>query len=215
MHVLFFLLFGVIASSLLSASIGVGARWWWDALAAGTDIWEYWWTWSLADMTGILLFAPLLITWCAPASGRWYAPKPFEALLLVFAACATGIPVFGQSLDETAHAYPLTFLLFPFPIWATFRFGQREAVLVISLLFIIAVGGTIQHKGPFCGAALHESLLLLQAFIAVMCISTLFLTSVIRERIHLEQSISTYAKVFCQFFYPHPNPLPEGEEAKC
>ena len=26
---------------------------------------------------------------------------------------------------------------------------------------------------------------------------------------------STYTKVFCQFFYPHPNPLPEGEGAKC
>ena len=27
--------------------------------------------------------------------------------------------------------------------------------------------------------------------------------------------LSTYAKVSCQFFYPHPNPLPEGEGAKC
>ncbi|AUI68667.1 sensor domain-containing diguanylate cyclase [Beggiatoa leptomitoformis] len=174
--------------SLLSASIGLTFRLLFDTIHAISPL-RVWWTWCLADLVGILVIAPFIITGYTEQKHAWYRHKKAEIILL-FASLMTVVwLVFGQPIEATISAYPLTFLLMPFPLWAVFRFGQRETLLVIVIMSTSAILATISQSGPFTHNSLDYSLLILQAFIGVICVSTLILMAVVNQRSLLESQL--------------------------
>lgn len=188
-HAVWFLAVGVGLASLLSASIGTFALSIYSPQTAQFLL-NMGWTWLLADMVGILIVAPLFISFYYAYPAGWYRPHWTElGVLLLSLSLLSGL-IFWQVLyNVEVRAYPLPFALMPFLLWAAFRFGLRETLLSMLLLAVIAVGGTLQGKGPFSGYSTYESLLLLQAFIGVMGIMALFLTAVISERSALEKHL--------------------------
>lgn len=157
-----------------SLCLGGFAKW----TSYGT-VWSTWW---LGDAAGDVLVAPLLILWTASPRLRWNRSQFLEALALLACLVVVGRIVFaGFLLPETAN-YPLEYLCVPVLIWASYRFGQREAATATVVLSAMAVWGTLHGLGPFVRQTENESLLLLQAFMAVMAVMTLSLAAVFAER---------------------------------
>jgi len=179
---------GALMASLFSASFGSGVLLFTQKIEQ-TEVLGHWLHWFIANLVGILVIAPLIVSWFLRNIARWHTPKLFEALLLFISMSFAVWGVFGQFMGEILHAYPITFLLMPFPIWSAFRFGQRETMFVIFLLSVVALIATLYDLGPFARGNLYESMFLLQAFLAVLTITTLFLIALVRERTALEVSL--------------------------
>jgi diguanylate cyclase (GGDEF)-like protein len=177
-----------VASTTLSATFGVTilslggfARW--------ADYGSIWLTWWLGDAAGDLIVAPVVLLWSTRPRIRWRPKKLFEAALLLVSLVLAGQVVFAGHFPSDVKNYPLEFLCIPFLLWAAFRFGQRGAATSVLLLSGIAIWGTLRGFGPFVRETQNESLLLLQAFLGVVSVTTLTLASVVSERKQVEKQL--------------------------
>ena len=176
-----------VGSTTISATVGVitislagFARW-----ASFAPIWLTWW---LGDLVGALVVTPVVVLWSAPLSLEWSRKWRLEAAALLVSLCLVTLSVFS-GLFPSNRNYPLEFLCIPFFVWAGFRFGQRAAATAIVLVTGIAIWGTLHGFGPFVRPAPNESLLLLQAFVAVTAVMTLVLAAVVSERKDVEAQL--------------------------
>ena len=168
------------ASPIVSATLGVtclclGGVQPWDAFAR---LWGVWW---FGDALGDLVMAPLLLVWIRPPRGldRWNVG---EAAVLGLATVAVGLGVFVGSFQMPDGAYPLHYAAFPLVIWAALRFGQRGTATILFVTSALAIWGTAHGAGPFVMATMHESLVMLQLFMAVVAVTALLLGAAIAER---------------------------------
>ncbi|OLC37661.1 MAG: hypothetical protein AUH81_05845 [Candidatus Rokubacteria bacterium 13_1_40CM_4_69_5] len=176
-----FALLAGIVSTTVSATIGVTSL-----TLGGFANWatygSIWWTWWLGDAAGALIVAPLLLVWSANRRWRWPRDQGWEALLLVLSLLLVGQVVFGGWLPIGANNSPLEFLCIPFLVWVAFRFGQREAATASAALSGLALWGTLHGFGPFARGTPNESLLLLQAFMGTISVTTVAVAAVVAER---------------------------------
>lgn len=136
------------------------------------SVWTVWWA---GDATGVLLVAPLILTWAKrPQHKREGAIVEFVALIL-------GVSV--VTWLTFASGFPAAYPLYPFMIWSALRFRQRETTLVIALTCVLAIWGTMHGRGPFSHGSLDQTLVLLMLFIGVLAITGLVLGAVIAERL--------------------------------
>jgi diguanylate cyclase (GGDEF)-like protein len=148
-----------------------------------------WLTWWLGDGTGALLFAPLVILWSADFRFHWKKAQFLEIASLFVGLIFTAEIVFCGLFISGARAYPLEYLCIPFLLWAALRFGQREAIAATILLSGIATWGTLHGRGPFITPDRNDSLLLLQAFMAIVSAMTIALAAISAQRRRMEAEI--------------------------
>ena len=180
--------FAVLAaavSTVISATFGV------TSLALGgyapwADFWHIWLTWWLGDGAGSLVVAPVVLLWAENWRIQWTRRQAAEATALLACLLLVGMLVFGGQFLNASKNYPLEFLCIPVLLWAAFRFGARETATAILLLSVIAIRGTLRGFGPFARETQNESLLLLQAFIAVIAVTKLIVAAVVAERRRME-----------------------------
>jgi diguanylate cyclase (GGDEF)-like protein len=180
--------FAVLAaavSTVVSATCGV------TSLALGgfarwADYGYIWLTWWLGDGAGALVVAPVLLLWSENPRVQWSPRQAVEAAVLLVCLLLVGQVVFGGRFPAQTKNYPLEFLCIPILLWAAFRFGARETATAILLLSAIAITGTLRGFGPFARESRNESLLLLQAFIAVISVTKLIVAAVVAERRRME-----------------------------
>lgn len=161
-----------------SLSLGGFARW--------ADYGSIWLTWWLGDAAGALVVAPVVLLWGENPRVHWDRRQAVEAVALLTCLALGGVIVFGGLFPAETQDYPLEFLCIPILLWAAFRFGARETATVILLLSVIAIWGTLRGLGPFARDTHNESLLLLQAFIAVISVTNLIVAAVVAERRRME-----------------------------
>ena len=176
-----FSLFAGVVSTSLSPTIGV------TTLAIGgfapwSNFAPIWLTWWLGDSAGALVLAPALLLWSGGTRIRWHRAQVAEAILAVLCLTLAGLIVFGELSPSSVRHYPLEFLCIPVLLWIAYRFGQRGAATAIVALAAIAIWGTLSEFGPFARATPNESLLLLQAFLAVTAVMSLVLGASVSER---------------------------------
>jgi PAS domain S-box-containing protein len=128
-----------------------------------------WLTWWLGDATGALILAPALILAAVERGPRLTPARMLEGAFLL-----AGLGVSGYVVFHGIGPPPLIYLCVPFPLWAAFRFGRREAAATSVMLTGLAVWGTVSGLGPFLRPTPNESLLLLQVFLGGL--STMILT---------------------------------------
>jgi diguanylate cyclase (GGDEF)-like protein len=148
-----------------------------------------WLTWWLGDAAGDVVIAPVLILWISNARVRWRSTQLVELLVLMGCLVLVSEIVFGGSFFPRTKNYPLEYLCIPVLIWAAFRFGQREAATATLVLSAIAIWGTLHGFGPFVRGSANESLLLLQAFMAVVAVLTISLAALSAERHRAEDQL--------------------------
>lgn len=172
--------FAALVSTLVSASGGTLAMVLGDVVPASraAQTWQAWW---VGDMMGNLVVAPLLLTLTAtddagPAGSR------AEALLLALLFALTLGLVFGRSEGAFVAGFREPHVLMPFLIWASVRYGPRGAATATFFASAAAIAGTTLGRGSFVRGSLHESLLAVQSFMAVVAVTFLFLAAVTAER---------------------------------
>ena len=183
----FAVLAGMVATSV-SATIGVAtlaiggfADW-----AAFGSIWCTWW---LGDAVGAVTVTPLLLLWWENPQLRWTRQQVTELAFLFLGLFGTGWVVFGKPFHSELKNYPLEYLCIPFLIWAAFRFGRRKAATALCALSMIAVWGTLHGYGPFARESQNASLLLMQAFMGIMAVTTLALAAEVTEHKRAEERV--------------------------
>ncbi|HTQ63100.1 MAG TPA: MASE1 domain-containing protein [Candidatus Solibacter sp.] len=187
----FALLAGILATAV-SATIGVtilatGGLADWPAF--GT-IWSTWW---LGDAVGAVVVTPLLLLWWENPHLRWTHKQMGELALLLLGLLGTGWAVFGSVLHQELKNYPLEYLCIPFLIWAAYRFGRRKAATAVCVLSGIAAWGTVHGYGPFARETQNTSLLLMQAFMGIIAVTTLALAAEVTEHRRSEEQVKHLA----------------------
>lgn len=187
----FALLAGILATTV-SASIGVtilatGGLADWSAFGS---IWSTWW---LGDAVGAVVVTPLLLLWWENPHPRWTHKQMVELALLLLGLLGTGWVVFGGVLHQELKNYPLEYLCIPFLIWAAYRFGRRKAATAVCVLSGIAAWGTVHGYGPFARETQNTSLLLMQAFMGIMAVTTLALAAEVTEHQRSEERVKHLA----------------------
>jgi PAS domain S-box-containing protein len=169
------------AASALAAAIGVSAI----ALTGSTGLTDFasnGWTWWQGDLTGIIVFAPLILFWTARPSRGLSTSKKIEATLFALLLAVAGYIVFGSGMTSLGFSPALLLLTFPLIIWAALRFEQLEVAAAITALCAIAVVYTIVGRGPFVSSSVNASLLLLLAFVSIVAVTGLVLSAVVGQR---------------------------------
>ena len=135
-----------------------------------------WWLWWIGDSMGVLLVAPLILTWSSPRPRRNVSGRSaFEIAALALSLVATAWLLF---VTKVTFAYPM----YPFVIWTALRFGQRATTAAIVVISAIAIWGTTHGLGPFSTGTLDHRLSLLVTFMAVLSVTGLVLGANTAER---------------------------------
>lgn len=184
-----------IASTTVSATIGVTSLAF-GGFASWATYGPVWLTWWLGDAAGNLIVAPLLVLWITRPRLQWQGRWPLEAAALAISLSAVALVVFGGIVPAVRSAHlPLEFLCVPFLFWAAFRLGRRAVATFMFGLSWIAVWGTLHGIGPFARASQNDSLLLLQAYLAVKSITMLAVAAVVREYRQSERRLREQAVI--------------------
>jgi PAS domain S-box-containing protein len=184
-----FIAFAVVLSPMVSATVAATAL-----CATGIVPWlayqQLWQTWWTANAVGILVFTPMLVVW-NPKQSKLMGKTPplnsrflqwLEPLIVLGLLLAINIAAFIQD-------YPIEYMLIPPLIWAVFRFSVQIVTLFVAIAVSFAAIATAQGYGTFATPltspeTIVESLILLQSFIGVVTISTLFLLTTVSEHRH-------------------------------
>ena len=175
-------------STIISPALGVTSL----ALAGFADWANYGaicLTWWLGDVTGDLVFTPLVLLWSVASKRRWNKKEAAEVgALLLLLVLLSGV-VFGGWPGVSTRNYPIVLICGPVVIWTAFRFTQRETATGIFILSAIAVWGTLHGFGPFVRETENQSLLALQWWTAVLSITAMALSAGMAERRRVEEEL--------------------------
>lgn len=178
-----FILLGALLSPMISATIGTAV------FSVHSSDWsrsaQMWLTWWLGDAVGIIIFAPLLLTWnkrCLFHRDKW---KLLEAAALLALLMLAELIIFRLNA-------PLEYLIFPVLFWTAFRFGQFETAITVTLVLVSFLAWTVKGFGPFAGKPINDALLFLQSYLGVASASTLLLSTLVNSRNLAEDRLREY-----------------------
>jgi signal transduction histidine kinase len=130
-------------------------------------------TWWLADFSGALVFAPLLLVWAGVRSWRLGRVQLVEGAVLLAVLIV---------LIEVPSQPDVPYVVFPVLIWAALRFGPAGAATAVAITSCLTVWNTARGSGPFVRESITHSLLASQLFVAVAALTSLILAAVTAER---------------------------------
>jgi PAS domain S-box-containing protein len=152
------------------------------------SVWRVWWA---GDAMGVLVFAPLILSWAAQPRPLWGMAARAELIVLFGGLLLTSLMAVAGFSVHTATAFQLQYAVFPFIIWAGLRFGMRETGLAVALVTGLAVWGAIHDRGPFAIGNLDQRLILLEIFMAAVTVTGLILSAVKAERVRAERALQS------------------------
>jgi PAS domain S-box-containing protein len=187
--VLRFLLFAVIISTAIAATIGNISL-----CLGGAEKWAnfrwLWLTWWLGDGVGAMVLTPLILTWIERPIERWPRRRWIEGAFLVIALWTLSATIYTNLFLRTDSGRPWGHITIPLLLWAAFRFGPRGVATAIASFSAIAIWGTVNGNGPFASYGPNDGLLYLQGYVADLAVTMLLLAAMIMERKHAERHLS-------------------------
>jgi integral membrane sensor domain MASE1 len=176
---------GALGAMTTSATIGTTTLWLAGVVKghAYMSTWSVWWT---GDAMGILVFTPFLLLLLRARPG----PLPplirqLEILALLGGSGVVTVAVFQSGLQ-------LLFLVFPFLIWAAWRFEQRGAAPVTLIVTVIAVWAAVNRVGILSHGSLLDRMITLQCFNGSVALTAFFLGAMTAERTKARSEESSY-----------------------
>lgn len=185
---------GAILSTVINATVAVGLvtlaglQTWTEAV----NLWEMWW---LEDAMGVLLIAPILLTWSRfrksdiKSRGWVLLAKILEIIVLSILLLTISWLVFCSRTRVYVADYPLEYLPFPVVMWVALRFELRGTVLANLLVASMAIWGVARESGPFLKHAsnVQQALFSLQVFMGVVGATALIFAAVMARRRQAEE----------------------------
>jgi PAS domain S-box-containing protein len=186
--VFWFLALAIILSNGMLSLAAAAA----SGLVPGTSFWTSWKWWATSTGIGNLLITPFIISWASWAKtrlGTWNPKRAVEIAVLLILLALVNFISFSYLSTSDLFSLLLPYLSFPFLLWAALRFEVRGVTSVLVILAAIAV--------PFVAmgriAVFHESplgaVMVLQFYLAIMAVPSLFLAAVMAERNHTEGAL--------------------------
>ncbi|KFA92933.1 hypothetical protein Q664_12515 [Archangium violaceum Cb vi76] len=176
---------GALASTLLGAPPGV------TLMALQGEIpWERWggeWrVYWVGDAMGVLLVTPALLSWSTRGLEGWSRARQVELAVLLGALVLAVDLVFHVGPDAANAYHPVSYLAFPFILWAALRFEVRGTSAALVALTAVTLQHTLAGHGPFAvgppGGSSTERLVFLQSFLAAVGVTGLLLAAALDER---------------------------------
>jgi anti-anti-sigma factor len=164
---------GALISMALSATLGTAALLI-DGTISGSNAASTWALWWAGDATGVLVFAPLLLSVRQVRQLAW--PRWLEATGVIASLAVVAYLVFHSQYQDT-------YLVFPLLIWASVRFGQLGASLAAVTVVGMTVWSAIDKAGPFANTTLLHRMLMLQTYDAVIALTSFVLAAIMTERV--------------------------------
>jgi diguanylate cyclase (GGDEF)-like protein len=156
-------------TATIGATPGVSSLWL-GGVIDGAGLRTSWLTWWAGDLLGCLVVLPLMLT----AADRPVRPRQGE-LVVVVAAAALSLALFGTGANAP-------YLLLAVGAWASVRLTPRLAAVIALATSAAAVIRTAAGVGPFVRSGAAQSLLVLDAFVAVLALTGLVIAAAVRER---------------------------------
>jgi integral membrane sensor domain MASE1 len=107
------------------------------ALIGLPSFWVFWRTWWVADGLGLLLVAPLVVTWSelrAGGTGSWRSHIT-ERIGFIILWCVLSWLTFSQRDAHTAIVFQ-PYMLIVLLVWPAFRMGRRMVLLALCALVL-------------------------------------------------------------------------------
>jgi|GEM_PF-2282629 PAS domain S-box-containing protein len=141
------------------------------------DYFSVWLAWYIGDALSGGLIAPFLLSWGKKRIAKESADykKIVEMVVFIFLLVFIAARIFSSQ-----HGLP--YLIFPFLIWAAFRFNQRGATASILIVAAIAIYNSTLGQGPFAGISINEGLMSLGVYFGIVSVTIMFLSAAINER---------------------------------
>jgi PAS domain S-box-containing protein len=154
---------------------------------ASFDNYVTWASWWLADATGILVIAPVIVLWATTPLRPFSKWSLLETAAILILATAIGVtafsPLVGSAIDvpQTYQSLFGFFILLPL-MWAGLCGNQRNAATVAFIFCGIAVWGLSIGSSPLPNADLNGSILFLFALSTSVSLPALALSAAMATR---------------------------------
>lgn len=178
--ILAFLLFAVGIAPMIGATVGTlalcggGVVLWRDA----GHLWRFWW---LGDAMGTLVIGSLALAW-SHREEHWLSSARIGEALVMFALLISGVTIVHAGVFEPDLVAPLSFVAFPFVIWAALRFGQKGATAATAVGVAFALWGVLHGEGPFAEPRFAVGLVFFYGYTASLGLTGLLLAASTTER---------------------------------
>jgi diguanylate cyclase (GGDEF)-like protein/PAS domain S-box-containing protein len=123
-------------------------------------------SWWVGDLTSVTMLAPAIYLW-----GQWlYAGERYpneqqgrlELILTSVMILGGSFVIFGYPSHGSVMHIGTMALVLPPLVWAAQRYNPRIALTLFATLYVVAMSGTMLHRGPFGGFELGSALTALQ-----------------------------------------------------
>lgn len=177
---------GALAGTAVSATVGVAVL-----FVTRVDAWSNlrsaWLMWWLGDAMGVLIVAPLVLSFGSLLTIRGRARLVELGGLSAGAILACAL-IFEGRLGLSGGDDVLALGVLPFVIWGAIRFEAAGAAWVGLFITVIAVWETAHGSGPFVLTTPLQNAALLQSFLGVIAVSGLSVAALVSERTALVRS---------------------------
>jgi len=178
-----------MVATVISATVGVSC-----ICMGGVSEWTgfgyTWWTWWVGDAVGALVIAPVVLAWVKETPISWkYLQYLLACFVLIILLSVLYITYGVSEQNRFILSNRLEYLTIPIIVLSAFLFGRLGATNTVLINSVIAVLFTVNGHGPFVMELTNDSLLLLQTYVAVLAIVSLFLAGVLSERKKAENKL--------------------------
>lgn len=175
-------------SALLSALIGVSSVSFLkpEVLDSFFPYVALWW---MGNFVGVIVVAPMLFLMFSKRFNILITRKILELCLFLMIIYGVSHQIFHGDYFSDQRNYSLAYILFPFAIWSTIRFGIIGSV---TTTYVIALNATLSSQtglGIFASEDYATSIFLVDLFVIVLGSTLLFFAALIEERTSTETSI--------------------------
>ncbi len=145
--------------------------------------------WWLGNIAGVIVTAPTLFAMFSRRFEHLALQKVVELLVGLAMVSVVSHGVFHGKFFTGQLNYSFAFLLFPFAIGATIRFGLIGSVLTTYIISLSAILSTQTGLGLFAAENYVTSIILVDIFLIVLGSTSLALAALIEERNSAESEI--------------------------
>ncbi|MCT7948533.1 MASE1 domain-containing protein [Ancylothrix sp. C2] len=161
----------------------------------GLHPWQHfeflWWSLWVGDVMGVVAISPLLLVGHEWQGGNRNPQRLLEIGFWLSLLVCVGWVVFCSRTRIYIAKYPMEYLPFPLVVWGALRFGRGGTAVGNLIISALAIWGVARGSGPFLKHTNNpsEAFLTLQAFMAVLILTSLVLATAIAGRQRAEQSL--------------------------
>jgi signal transduction histidine kinase len=150
-----------------------------------SSVWFTWWT---GDVSGIIILTPIILSWWNPRKREWNTTAIIQVAGLFILLTLYLLALFGNwsplGINKTR-----IFFIFLIISLCVFCMSQRQISLVILGISLSAIYATYLGIGPFIEDSVNGSYIALQAFLCVVSVTAMFLSTTLNERRKTEEQL--------------------------